>query len=376
MQLVFEKESLSSALDKLQGVANARSTLPILANLMIQADEDGVTISATNLEIGIRMAVDGIIDEQGSATVNAKKLFTLVKELDSEGLRLTKDENERITLESGSGKYTLIGMPYDEYPQLVKLEGEPATIDGVQFVSSIQKTLFASSTEEARYFLNGVHYHFHDDKTVVVATDGRQLSLTEIIPLQLDGLPDEKDGIIVPRTTLLEIVKIFEGSETVDIVLSESQIMISDDRCRLTSRLIEGEFPKYEAIIPNAEEMEGYAEFNRVELLRATQRVSLLSNPKNFSICYDINSDLESIIVSTNSPDIGSASEKVGVVDMSGDVRIGFDSRLIISALQHIDSEHVRMIYSEPLKPLVMKPVGSDDDTHRCLAMPMRLSHE
>lgn len=365
MQLTFEKDEFLYALQTVQGVASGRNTLPILSNVLIRAEEGNIECAATDLEVSIRIKVVGTITEEGSITVSAKKLTDIVRELPADKpINLATTANDRVELTCGDGVYKIIGLPDEDFPELLTADGEGITIDCETLCSVIRKTEFAASTEEVRYFLNGLFFNLLEDKTEVVATDGRQLALTQCVPLKTS---EDVSGFIVPLKAVREIERTFADSSDVKIILLNNQILFADDNATLTTRLVEGEYPKYQTIIP--ESSEGRTVVSKESILRATRRVGLLSNPKNFLICLEI--DTEQIRISAKTPELGEANETVPVESSNGNVQIGCDARLLTEVLAHIQAESLILEFSGKLNPIVVKPVG--DDRHLCIIMPMRL---
>jgi DNA polymerase-3 subunit beta len=365
MELTFERDDLLYALQVLQGVASGRNTLPILSNVLIHAEGDTIECIATDLEIGIRMKVEGTITEGGGITVSAKKLGDIVKELPSDKpVNLATTANDRVEITCGDGVYKIIGMSDEEFPQLPSVEGNAVGIGGETLRNVLQKTEFAASTEEVRYFLNGLYFNFLEDRTEVVATDGKRLALAHCEPL---NTPGEANGFIVPLKAVREIERTFAESGEVNISIFENQILFTDGDATLTTRLVDGEYPNYQKIIP--ESSEGRTVVSKEQILRATRRVAVLSNPKNYSICLEI--DTEQIRVSAKTPELGEAYETLPVESSTGNVRIGFDARLLTDALAHIETESLSIEFSGELNPVLIKPVGTED--YISLIMPMRL---
>ena len=366
MELTFERDDLLHALQVLQGVASGRNTLPILSNVLIHAEGDTIECIATDLEIGIKMKVEGAITEGGSITVSAKKLGDIVKELPGDkSIDLATTANDRVEITCGDGVYKIIGMSDEEFPQLPSVEGNAIGIGGETLRDVLQKTEFAASTEEVRYFLNGLYFNFLADRTEVVATDGKRLALAHCEPLSSPA--GEASGFIVPLKAVREIERTFPESGEVNISVFENQILFTDGNATLTTRLVDGEYPNYQKIIPEASE--GKTVVSKEQILRATRRVAILSNPKNYSICLEI--DTEQVRVSAKTPELGEAYETLPVESGTGTVRIGFDARLLAEALAHIETESLAIEFSGELNPVLIKPVGTDD--YISLIMPMRL---
>lgn len=365
MELTFEKHDLLYALRVLQGATGGRDTLPILSNVLIRAEDSRIECIATDLEVGIKMQVAGEVKEGGAVTVPAKKLVDIVKALPvGKPIEVVTTANARVEITCGDGVYKIIGLPDEEFPQLPSVEGEALTIGGETLMDVIQKTEFAASTEEVRYFLNGLYFNLLTDRTEVVATDGRCLALTHCEPLNAS---EETSGFIVPLRAVRAIAKTFADAGEVEVSISENLILLTDGDATLTARLVEGDYPNYEKMIP--ESADGRTVVLKDQILGATRRVALLSNPKTHLICLEI--DTEQIQVSARAPELGEAHETVPVASGNGSVRIGLDARLLVQALAHIQSESLAIEFIGGSTPVLIKPVS--DDEYISLIMPMRL---
>ena len=365
MQLIFTKEDLFRCIQVLQGVAAGRNTLPILSNVLIRAVDGQIEIAATDLEVSIQTMVPGTIIDEGAITVSARKLSEIVRELPDQEIRLATTANDRIEITCGEGVYKIIGLPDDEFPELPSITDGFFTIDGEVLCSMIDKTEFSASTEETRYFLNGLYFDLTPEITQIVATDGRRLAIASsdtLIPP-----PQEPIGVIVPLKAVREITRTFAESAEVKVCLLENQIIFADDDSTLTSRLVEGEYPKYQQIIPSDNEI--HLTLNVEKMLGGLRRVALLSNPKTYSIRLDIQDGKARI--SAKTPELGEAYETVDVESGDGEIQIAFDARFLVEAVGHIQAEDFRLELKDSLSAAVLKPVG--DDGHLCLIMPMRL---
>ena len=365
MELGFKKEDLLGCLQVLQGVAAGRNTLPILSNVLIRAANGQIEIAATDLEVGIKIGVPGTILDEGAITISAKKLVEIVRELPPADIKLSTTANDRVEIICGEGVYKIIGLPDDEFPDLPAIQGDFFTIDGKALRSAIHKTEFSAATEETRYFLNGLYFLFTPEDTQVVATDGRRLAITS--SAALTPPPQEPIGVIIPLKGVKEITKTFAESAEVRICLLDNQIILADDSSTLTSRLVEGEYPKYQQIIPKDNEIQVVLEAEK--FLGALKRVALLANPKTYSIRLDIQEN--AIKISAKTPELGEAYETVELKSGNGDIQIAFDARFLMEAVRHIQTEDVLLELKDSLSATILKPVGEDD--HLCLIMPMRL---
>ncbi len=367
MELAFEKDELLYALQTVQGVASGRNTLPILANVLIRAQDGNVEFAATDLEVGIRFKVIGTIKEEGSITVSAKKLTDIVRELPGDKpINLVTTANDRVELTCGDGVYKIIGLSDEEFPELPSADGEGVTIDGETLSSVIRKTEFAASTEEFRYLLNGLFFNLLEDRTEVVAMDTHYLALAHCPALKTS---EDVSGFIVPLKAVKEVARTFADSPEVKILHLKNQILFVDDNATLMSRLVEGEYDmRYQSLIP--ESYEGRAVVLKESILRATRRVALLSNPKSFAISLEI--DPEQIRISTETPELGEAHETLAVESGNGNVRMGLDANRLSEIFAHIETESLVLEFSGEFSFLTIKPVG--DDGHMCFIAPMRLA--
>ena len=366
MELTFEKHDLLHALQVLQSVASGRNVLPILSNVLIQAADENIECVATDLEVGIKIKVEGVIQEDGAITVSAKKLADIVKELpEDKTIHFVTTANDRVEITCGDGVYKIIGLSDEEFPQLPSVDGHSLAIDGETLRAVIRKTEFAAATEDVRYYLNGLYFNFLEDKTEVVATDAIWLALDHCEPFKA---PENVEGFIVPLKAVKEIERTFAESDKVQISILENQVLLADDKATLTTRLVEGDYPKYQEVIPEAPE--GTAIASKEQLLQASRRVALLSNPKSYAICVEI--DTEQIQVSVNTPELGEAHETLPVESSTGQIRFGIDARLLIETLTHIETESVAIEFTSEVKPIFFKPIG--EEGHLCLVVPMRLA--
>jgi DNA polymerase-3 subunit beta len=260
--------------------------------------------------------------------------------------------------------FKITGVPDEESPQLPSVEGEVLSIGGEILRDVIQKTEYAASTEDVRRFLNGLYFNFLEDSTEVVATDGKRLALAHCEPL---NSPAGASGFIVPLKAVREIPRTFPESVEVEISVFENQIRFTDGNATLTTELVDREYPNYQKIIPKTSA--GKTVVSKDLILSVARRMAPLSNPKNHAICLDI--DTEQIRVSAKTPELGEVHETLPVVSGIGSIQIGFDARLLIDALAHIEAESVSIEFTRELNPVIIKPMG--DDRHISLVMPLLL---
>ena len=360
MELTFERDDFLCALQGLQDVTTRQNARPILSNVLIRTEE-----GAIDLEVSVRMKVDGTVKTGGTLTVPAQKLIDTLKTLPADTpIDLVTTTNATAEIRCGDGVYKITDMSDEAFSQPLSVEGETFSIRGKTLRDAVQKTQFAASTESKRIFLNGVYFNFLEDRTEVAATDGKRLALAYYDPIKHQR---KTHGFIVPLKAVREIPKTFPESVEVDISVSGNQIRFTDGNATLTTELVEREYPNYQRIIPK--DHEGKTVVSTAQLLRATQHIGQLSNPKEHKIRLEI--DTERIRVSPQPSESEEAYETVPVESGTGCVTIGIDARLLTDALTHIETESVSIEFSRELNPVLIKPM--DDDRYISLVMPMLL---
>ena len=365
MKLTFQRDALLYSLQVLQGVASGQDTSPIPSNVLIHAEGNTIECMATDMEIGIRMKVEGTVKEEGSITVSAQKLEDIVKALPAEKPIDFATTNGRVEITGEEDVYKIVELADEEFLQLSSVDEEAFAIDGEILRSVLHKTEFAASTEKARRtFLNGLYFNLFEDRTEVVGCDGKLLAIAYCEPF---GLSEDTDGFIVPLKAVKEIGRTFADSSEVRISRVANQILFADARATLTARLVDAEYPKYEKIIPESPDV--CTVVPKEPILRAARKVSLVSDPKTFKIRLEI--DEQQIRVSAETPETDEAYETLAVESSTGSIRIGLDARLLIETLTHIRTESLALEFTGVLGPVIVKPIG--EEGHICLIMPMLL---
>lgn len=366
MKLTFEKDDLLSSLQVLESVAGQQDTTPILSNVLIQATESTIECMATDAEMGIRMKVDGTVKEGGTILIPAGKLADIVKAWPTEKpIDLTTTTNNRIEITSGNGIHKTVKLADEEFPQLPSIDEAAFAIDGNTLRSVLHKTEFAAPAKKARQAcLNGLYFNLLEDRTEIVAADGIQLAVAHCEPFKLS---EDRDGFIVPLKAVKEIERTFANAPEIRISRLENQILFADERTTVTTRLIDAEYPPYEKIIPVSPVVRTVV--RKEPILHAMRKVSLVSDPKTYKVCLEINEQQIRVSPETSEPD--ETHETLAVESGTGSIRIGLDAQLLVETLTHIETESVSLEFSSALKPIVVKPIG--EKGHLCLIMPMSL---
>ena len=365
MKLTFERDDFLSSLQVLQGVVGRWNTVPALSNVLIHAEGSTIECTATDMEISIRMKVEGTVREEGAITIPAQKLEDIVKGCPAEkSIDLATTTDGRVEIAGGDDVYKIVELADEEFPQLPSVDDGAFTIDGKTLRSVLHKTKFAAAIEDRRNFLNGLYFNLLEDRTEVVATDAIQLALVHCEPLQLS---EDRDGFIVPLKAIKEIERTFANSSEIRISRIENQILFADEHTTLTTRLVNAEYPKYEKLIPDSSEVRTVVP--KEPILRATHKILSLANPKNSRVCLEI--DAQQIQISAKTSETDEIHETLVVESSTGSVRIGLNALMLIETLTHIETESVSLEFSGALNPVAVKPIGKDG--HICLIMPMSL---
>jgi DNA polymerase III subunit beta len=380
MKLTIDRVALLKPLGHVQSVVERRNTIPILSNVLLRADVTGpsgtLALSATDMDLELVERVPAQVERTGRTTVPAHTLFDIVRKL-PDGAQIEIDasgERNTMVLRCGRSTFTLACLPPEDYP--VMAGGELAhrfTLTAAELKSLVDRTRFAISTEETRYYLNGIYLHVtkNDDVPVIraVATDGHRLARVEmVLPEGAAGMP----GIIVPRKTVLELRKLVEESEgEIELALSESKIRFAVGEAILTSKLIDGTFPDYDRVIPTTNDK--VLEVKCKDFADAVDRVSTISTEKSRAVKLAIapGADGATLAVSATSPENGTAIEELEARYLSEPLEIGFNSRYLLDVAAQIGGEGAQFLMSDSASPTIVRDRA--DPSALYVLMPMRV---
>jgi DNA polymerase III subunit beta len=368
MEIKAKRGELLATLYWTQSIVERRNTMPILANVLIEAQKNDIRVTATDLEVGIRGRVDGEILKEGTVTANAKKLYEIVREVPNEQIQLKRLENDWVEIRSGKAVFKVVGMEAREFPQFPKFDGKGlSTIPASTIREMIERTIFSVSTDETRYSLNGVFIEESDKgKIKMVATDGHRLAFDE---RDLSSLGLAK-GVILPRKGLSELKKLLESGEEgiVSVGFRENMGLVIKDGVELFMRLIEGDFPDYTKVIPKGNPNIARMEHN--ELLQALRRVSILSSERYKGIKMEFKEN--SVAISANNPDLGEAVEEIDAEYKGKPLTIGFNARYLIDVLGVLAGDgDIDIALKDELSPSIVRKSGNEGYLY--VLMPMRL---
>jgi len=364
MRIKIEKRPLLKATQILQNVISTKATLPILSNFLIETQKGKLHLAATDLDIGISLNIDVEIVEEGGISVPAKRFFDIIRDLPEGKLDITARKNNSVSIESEKCFFKLMGLPREEFPKAPKLhEKESIVLEQPLLRNMLNLTSFAVSRDETRYILNGVFFVVKGKSIRLVATDGRRLAM---IKKELDSAAEFKKEVIVPIKAIQELMRNLADEGTVKIAFAENQISFQFGSITLTSRLIEGQFPNYEQVIPK--EGKNKIVLGREKLLWAAKRVSNLTSPDSQSIKIGLFKD--KLIFFKNSPDMGEAKEEIDIEHKGSEFSVGFNPHYLIDALKSLKDPNVSLELSGPENPGVIRA----QDNYIYIVLPMQLS--
>lgn len=372
MKLTIERSALLKSLAHVQSVVERRSTIPILSNVRLEAGEGCLRLTATDMDLAIVERAVAEVDRAQATTTPAHTLYDIVRKLpEGSQVRIERDaDGERLELRAGRSQFSLNTLPVEDFP--VMSEGELPhgfTLQATELKRLVDKTRFAISTEETRYYLNGVYLHAASGDGAeglrAVATDGHRLARIEAaLPKGASGMP----GVIVPRKAVNELRKLVDEAEAeVAVALSDTKIRFAFDDVVLTSKLIDGTFPDYERVIPEGNDR--VMEVNNKLFAEAVDRVSTISTEKSRAIKLVLESG--KVTLSATSPDEGSASEELDAEYSSESMEIGFNSRYVLDMTAQIEGEAVQFYMADGTSPTVVRDTGDAGALY--VIMPMRV---
>ena len=366
MKFSTKKEDILNELQLLQGIVEKRTTMPILANILVDASKNKVNLIGTDLEVGLKTYFEADVEEEGSITLSGKKIFEIVKSV-PDGQELTFKENEELTMEIRSGKseFKVLCLPKEDYPQVPEPKFEKKIIIPLDMFKEMIDKVYNSITQEQRYYLSGALLILSDSNMELVSTDGHRLAHTS---QTMDNMKMEEEiRTIIAKKTLNEIRK-FEG-ETVEFDLDENNLFFKVENRTLISRIIEGKFPNFEAVIPK--DNPNILKVSKDEITNAIRRVSLFSTERSRGIKFNVGKN--EIGLFSSNPEIGEAKDRVDADYKGEDVEIGFNSQYLLDFLSTVKAETIRFELKDTNSSVLMKPEVEEAIDYVYVLMPMKL---
>jgi DNA polymerase III subunit beta len=370
MEFSVKKFDLLQELNLTQGVVERKTTIPILSHLLCEAKGNGITITATDLELSIRTSCEAKVKKEGAGTIPAKKLLELVRLLPDGEIKFKLLENHWIQITSDRRTYKMVGMAKDNFPAVPAFPHTLVKIPAKILSSLIQKTAFAISMEESRYTLNGSLLLLKPDSIIMVATDGHRLAVAEV-DHHFEGLSNEI-RTLVPKKAMIEILRL--GGEAgdageIDFARDESQLFFQVGNRLLISRILTGQFPNYEAVLPRDNNKTIILE--RGELFDAVRRVSQLADQRSHAVKVAVSP--EGVELSASSPEYGDARETIEKEYKGDALSIGFNGQYLLDFLGAAADGPISLELKDEQSAGQLRPLGDDQYRYRYVIMPMRI---
>ncbi|PLX96378.1 MAG: DNA polymerase III subunit beta [Desulfuromonas sp.] len=373
MHFQISKDQIIRGLSKIQGIVDKKSTIPILSNVLIETeDENKLSLIATDLEVGMKVVIDAEIITPGKITISAKKLFEIIRELPEQPININVRENSWVEIKCGKAVFNIVGLAAEEYPYFPNLQDiDYFNVDSEIIKKMIEKTSFSMSNDEKKYNLNGLYLvklNIDGSNYIrFVATDAHRLALIQE-EIEIPNIDNLSKGVILPRKGVIEFKKLSEdGDSQLNIGFSENNVIVNKENSTIIMRLVDGDFPDYERVIPLNNQSIAVANVDK--LLHALKRISTLSSEKTRGIKIELsNGKLE---ISSSNPELGEAREDLEVEYTGDKIEIGFNSKYLMDILTAQDHDFIEFILKDNISSGMVRPENSNNYT--CVLMPMRL---
>lgn len=364
MKFKIEKNALVNGLQMGYGIISPRSTVPILSNVLLRADEKKLWLTTTDMEVSVRCSVEADVSKVGSSTIPARRLLSIIKELAGQEVEIEIDEKNAASIRAGSSFFKVMGQSDDDFPRLPEFKGKfNYVLDQGQFKAMLNNVAYSASSDETRYVLNGVYLKFAGEKLTVVATDGRRLALAEH---DVEFPKEAESEMIIPSKAINELLHSLKDQGQLKICAVGNQTMFEFDNILVVSKLIEGSYPNFKQVIP-AQSSERVP-IEREGLLSAVRRVALLTSEKSNSVKLTFTKN--KLKVSVTTPEVGEAHETMAVKYSGKEMSVAFNPEYLMDPLRHLTNDEIYLELSDEMSPGVVKC----DQPFLYVLMPMRLS--
>ncbi len=374
MKFKINRDHFSNGLAQVLNVVGSKAAMPILSNVLIEAEKDHISLTTTNLDLGIRCRIKAEVKEGGSVTLPVKRLATIVRELPNVDVTVDAGANHQVKIASGGSNFKIMGIGAEEFPKLPDTaEDKSFALEQGELAGMLGNVAYAQSTDETRYILNGVYFNFKDGKLALVATDGRRLALVS----KEMAVPAANAGaIILPAKTVAELLRLLGKGDKLTIAFNDRraafQIDTNKDNSGLTdaiylfSKVVEGNYPNYQQVIPK--ETHQRIKLERELFLQCVHRAALVTSEKSNSVKIKLSAN--KLEITASSPDFGESHESVAI-DYSGpDLQVAFNPQFIMDPLRALTKDEVFFELKDEVSPGVFKTLES----FVCVIMPVRLS--
>lgn len=356
------QENLLAGVQIVQNIVSSKSPLPILSNILLEVKGTKLRLNTTDLDIGISCEIPVDIIEEGAITIPAKRFGDIVRELPSGDITISVKKNNQVDIEGRQCRFKLGGLPRDEFPKFPEFKDKEAIqIEQSTLKEMLRLTSFAVSHEESRHVLNGILIEISDNIIRIVATDGRRLAKIE---KKLPAVIEKEVAVIVPIKAVQEISRNLREEGTLSLIVGANQVLFDINDVLIATRIIEGEFPNYNQVIPKP--AKNRITMNTQDVLSSIRRANLLSTPDFQAVKFEIFTN--KLVISKSTPDVGESREVIPVEYDGEEMMVGFNPQLLIDFLKNINDEQVHMEISGTDKPAVMRL-----QDYLYLALPMRI---
>jgi DNA polymerase III subunit beta len=373
MRFSLSKNSLLRELNLLQGVVEKKNTIPILSNVLIETlGESLVSLIATDLDVSLQTECNADVTQPGAIVLQARKLFDIVRNLPDSEITFVKEDNDWARISCGAAEFKIVGQAKEHFPSTPVLKQTGLAIPATAIHDLIARTIFAITQEESRYALNGalVLISGTDNKLQMVATDGHRLSLAACTLENSASGDQEEQKVIIPKKALNELLKLTSGAEgMLNFDKDENHLYFKIGQRQLTSRMLAGQFPNYELVLPkNNDKM---IPLNTEKIAQAIRRASLMADERSHGVKFELNKG--KLNITSQSADVGEAKEVIPI-DYNGEtISIGFNANYLLEFLGVVGTEEVALELKDEQSPALMRPSGDGQYDYRYVIMPMRL---
>jgi DNA polymerase-3 subunit beta len=376
MKFKINRDHFATGLQQVLNVVGTRATMPILSNVLLQAEKDGIELTTTNLDLGIRCRIKAEVGSPGALTLPVRKLAEIVRALPNLEVAVESTTGHQAKITSGGSQFRIMGIGREEFPPLPTFADKHVFNLAQGTVAQMLKSVsYAQSTDENRYILNGVFFNFGDGKITLVATDGRRLAL---VSHEIEVTEANAGSLILPAKTVVELQRLLGQGESVKITFNDRQVAFEIemgeqasgnglvDNIYLVSKIVEGNYPNYRQVIPK--ETEHRVKVERELLAECVQRAALVTSDKNNSVRLKVNKN--TLEISAQSPEFGESHETMAIAYDGAEVQIAFNPRFLLDPLTALTPDEVFFEFKDELSPGIFKTLES----FLCVIMPLRLN--
>ena len=368
MDFVTTKENLLKELEVMQGIVEKKSTIPILSNIVIDAQKDHLELLATDLEVGIRTTCEAKVTKPGSVALSARRLYDIVRYLPDAEVRLKSEESSWTQITCQKARFRIVGLSRDDFPAMPEFDfAKGIPIERPLFIDMISKVLFAITTDETRYQINGTLMILSKKSLTMVSTDGHRLAY---VSGRLEkGASEERIEVIIPRKTVQEISRIGDGESEILFGQKDNHVFFKAGKTVMSSTIVPGKFPDFEKVIPEGNDK--LLKFDGAAFAEVVRRVALLSSERSRAVKIALQKG--SVEISSNNPEVGEAAESVDVDYTGGPLEVGFNAKYILDFLQAMGPGTFILALKDEGTQGLLRPVGQEGRDYRYVVMPMRI---